>query len=67
LNSTHHQSKASQLSISSLRSVDMNDETIPLAERLKLTREDLEDDDNFDPIPPPLLRKVSYLFFKVRY
>ena len=36
----------------------MNDETIPLAERLKLTREDLEDDDNFDPVPPPLLRKV---------
>ncbi len=57
MNSTNS-SKASQLSMSNLRSVDMNDETIPLAERLKLTREDLEDDDNFDPVPPPLLRKV---------
>ncbi len=59
MNSTNS-SKPSQLSMSTLRSVDMNDETIPLAERLKLTREDLEDDENFDPIPPPLLRKVLY-------
>lgn len=57
INSSMH-SKTSQLSISTLRSVDIYDETIPLSDRLKLTRDDLEEDETFDPIPPPLLRKV---------